>query len=146
MSIYASGDLQSPSHSYRRLAALVPPPRLHRYRYFGVLAPKSPLRASTSWALAPANGARADCAPLSSFCGSRRAIGWPGLTLSPISTVRWQADKNVSAHSASATRRKAIGPQWRSRDSVDTGQTPSKVFQSVAWGAAAAGRFVGAGY
>jgi hypothetical protein len=24
--------------------------------------------------------------------------------------------------------------------------TPSKVFQSVAWGAAAAGRFVGAGY
>ena len=28
-----------------RIAALVPPPRTHRYRYFGVLAPNSPLRA-----------------------------------------------------------------------------------------------------
>ncbi len=27
------------------LAALVPPPRTHRHRYFGVLAPHSPLRA-----------------------------------------------------------------------------------------------------
>jgi hypothetical protein len=28
-----------------RIAALVPPPRSHRHRYFGVLAPDSPLRA-----------------------------------------------------------------------------------------------------
>jgi hypothetical protein len=35
-----------------RLAALVPPPRVHRYRYFGVLAPNSPLRAAVT-ALAP---------------------------------------------------------------------------------------------
>lgn len=28
------------------IAALVPPPRTHRHRYFGVLAPNSPLRAS----------------------------------------------------------------------------------------------------
>ena len=28
-----------------RIAALVPPPRTHRHRYFGVLAPNSPLRA-----------------------------------------------------------------------------------------------------
>ena len=35
------------------LAALVPPPRLHRHRYFGVLAPNSPLRTSvTALALA----------------------------------------------------------------------------------------------
>jgi len=27
-----------------RIAALVPPPRIHRHRYFGVLAPNSPLR------------------------------------------------------------------------------------------------------
>ena len=27
-----------------RIAALIPPPRLHRHRYFGVLAPNSPLR------------------------------------------------------------------------------------------------------
>ena len=36
-----------------RLAALVPPPRLHRHRYFGVLAPNSPLRSAVT-ALAPA--------------------------------------------------------------------------------------------
>ena len=36
-----------------RLAALVPPPRVHRHRYFGVLAPNSPLRAAvTALALA----------------------------------------------------------------------------------------------
>ena len=28
-----------------RLAALIPPPRLHRHRYHGVLAPNAPLRA-----------------------------------------------------------------------------------------------------
>jgi hypothetical protein len=34
------------------LAALVPPPRIHRHRYFGVLAPNSPLRTAVT-ALAP---------------------------------------------------------------------------------------------
>ena len=36
-----------------RLAALVPPPRQHRHRYYGVLAPNSPLRPAVT-ALAPA--------------------------------------------------------------------------------------------
>ena len=31
-----------------RMAALVPPPRTHRHRYFGVLAPNSPLRAAVT--------------------------------------------------------------------------------------------------
>ena len=31
-----------------RLAALVPPPRVHRHRYYGVLAPNSPFRASVT--------------------------------------------------------------------------------------------------
>ena len=31
-----------------RIAALVPPPRTHRHRYFGVLAPNSPRRASVT--------------------------------------------------------------------------------------------------
>jgi hypothetical protein len=35
-----------------RLATLVPPPRIHRHRYFGVLAPNSPLRTAIT-ALAP---------------------------------------------------------------------------------------------
>ena len=38
-----------------RIAALVPPPRIHRHRYFGVLAPNSPLRtAVTALAVAAA--------------------------------------------------------------------------------------------
>ena len=31
-----------------RLAALIPPPRLHRHRYHGVLAPNAPLRAQVT--------------------------------------------------------------------------------------------------
>jgi hypothetical protein len=37
-----------------RIAALVPPPRTHRHRYFGVLAPNSPLRAAVTALAAPA--------------------------------------------------------------------------------------------
>ena len=42
----------SPLELIGRIAALVPPPRLHRHRYYGVLAPNSPLRAAIT-ALAP---------------------------------------------------------------------------------------------
>ena len=35
----------TPLELIARIAALVPPPRTHRHRYFGVLAPNSPLRA-----------------------------------------------------------------------------------------------------
>jgi len=31
-----------------RIAALVPPPHTHRHRYFGALAPNSPLRAAVT--------------------------------------------------------------------------------------------------
>ena len=47
--------LLTPLELLDRLAALVPPPRIHRHRYFGVLAPNSPLRAAvTALALAAA--------------------------------------------------------------------------------------------
>ena len=36
----------TPLELIERIAALVPPPRTHRHRYFGVLAPNSPLRAA----------------------------------------------------------------------------------------------------
>ena len=36
----------TPLELIARIAALVPPPRTHRHRYFGVLAPNSPLRAA----------------------------------------------------------------------------------------------------
>ena len=40
-----------------RIAALVPPPRTHRHRYFGVLAPNSPLRAAVTALATPAQAA-----------------------------------------------------------------------------------------
>ena len=47
--------LLTPLELIDRLAALLPPPRIHRHRYFGVLAPNSPLRAAvTALALATA--------------------------------------------------------------------------------------------
>jgi Putative transposase len=45
--------LLTPLELLDRIAALVPSPRIHRHRYFGVLAPHSPLRAAVT-ALAPA--------------------------------------------------------------------------------------------
>ncbi|MDR7306218.1 hypothetical protein J2X15_001496 [Rhodoferax saidenbachensis] len=38
----------SPLELIDRIAALVPPPRTHRHRYFGVLAPNSPFRAAVT--------------------------------------------------------------------------------------------------
>ncbi len=48
-------QILTPLELLDRLAAVVPPPRVHRHRYFGVLAPNSPLRtAVTALALAAA--------------------------------------------------------------------------------------------
>ena len=44
--------LLTPPQLLDRLAALIPPPRAHRHRYYGVLAPNAPLRAAVT-ALAP---------------------------------------------------------------------------------------------
>jgi hypothetical protein len=41
-----------------RIAALVPPPRTHRHRHFGVLAPNSPLRAAVTALATPAQPAK----------------------------------------------------------------------------------------
>jgi hypothetical protein len=38
----------TPLQLIERLAALIPPPRLHRHRYHGVLAPNVPLRAQVT--------------------------------------------------------------------------------------------------
>jgi len=57
-----SALILTPLELLDRIAALVLPPRVHRHRYFGVLAPNAPLRAAVT-ALAPvrpscATGAR----------------------------------------------------------------------------------------
>ena len=38
----------TPLELIERIAALIPPPRTHRHRYFGVLAPNSPHRAEVT--------------------------------------------------------------------------------------------------
>jgi hypothetical protein len=70
------------------LAALIPPPRRHRHRYFGVLAPNSPLRlaitalagpqAETPAAQTPAAAAAAaPPAPASASAGTAQAAEEP---------------------------------------------------------------------
>ena len=44
----------TPLELINRIAALVPPPRTHRHRYFGVLAPNSPLRTAVTALALPA--------------------------------------------------------------------------------------------
>ena len=57
-----------------RLAALVPPPRIHRHRYLGVLAPNSPLRAAvTALALAATTSPPAAIAEPAAEPAHRRA-------------------------------------------------------------------------
>jgi hypothetical protein len=46
----------SPLQLIERLAALIPPPRLHRHRYHGVLAPNSPQRAQVTALARPTPG------------------------------------------------------------------------------------------
>jgi hypothetical protein len=48
----------TPLELIERIAALVPPPRTHRHRYFGVLAPNSPLRCAVTALAAPAQPAK----------------------------------------------------------------------------------------
>ena len=62
-----------------RIAALVPPPRTHRHRYFGVLAPNSPLRAAVT-ALAQAVPMRARQVPA---VQSAATAGAPGAAQPP---------------------------------------------------------------
>ena len=55
----------TPLELIARIAALVPPPRTHRHRYFGVLAPNSSLRATVTALATPAQPANqvASCRP-----------------------------------------------------------------------------------
>ena len=47
-----------------RIAALAPPPRTHRHRYFGVLAPNSPLRAAVTVFVTPAQPVTVQAKPV----------------------------------------------------------------------------------
>jgi hypothetical protein len=49
-----NGFVTSSGRSNKEGAELVPPPRTHRHRYFGVLAPNSPLRSAVKALAQPA--------------------------------------------------------------------------------------------
>ena len=65
----------TPLELIARIAALVPPPRTHRHRYFGVLAPNSPLRAAAVAFAAPMQQATAE--PAQPAAG----VGVPGVVV-----------------------------------------------------------------
>ncbi|MBK8891243.1 MAG: transposase [Dechloromonas sp.] len=68
--------LLTPLELIDRLATLIPPPRRHRHRYYGVLAPNAPLRAAVT-ALAGAK----DVAPLPSAMTEAVSAPEPGTTV-----------------------------------------------------------------
>lgn len=79
-----AGELHlTPLERIVRLAALVPPPRVHRHRYFGVLAPNSPLRPAVT-ALAQdavVQPAQVQAEPASTAAGEgARGVSHPRLT------------------------------------------------------------------
>ncbi len=91
-----SGELVlTPLELINRIAQLVPPPRTHRHRYYGVLAPNSPLRAAVTVmaqdaaVVTPEVGspvtveANADA----DTTGAAAALGEPGVTVRPASPV-----------------------------------------------------------
>jgi len=84
-----SGELVlTPLELIERIAQLVPPPRTHRHRYYGVLAPNSPLRAAVT-AMAQAeqvvasivrsSGADVACTAAGSASGVTGVAGVPGV-------------------------------------------------------------------
>ena len=78
-----------------RIAALVPPPRTHRHRYFGVLAPNSPLRAAvTAMAAAPAQSTTAQAEPATTSGGA----DGPAPMGSPIAPTPELAPPKRAAH------------------------------------------------
>ena len=65
-----------------RIAALVPPPRTHRHRYFGVLAPNSALRAAVTAMAAPAQPAKAQATPAATVQDAP-GVALPGNAVTP---------------------------------------------------------------
>ena len=63
----------TPLELIERIAALVPPPRTHRHRSFGVLAPNSPLRAAVTALAQPAKQVVVQADP------ANRSEGAPGV-------------------------------------------------------------------
>jgi hypothetical protein len=76
-----SGELVlTPLELINRIAQLVPPPRTHRHRYYGVLAPNSPLRAAVTAMAQDAQPVVVSCPVADAACtDAGSAGGVPGV-------------------------------------------------------------------
>ena len=64
----------TPLELIERIATQVPPPRTYRHRYFGVLAPNSPLRAAVTALATPTQTAAGQCAANPGRAGSHHRV------------------------------------------------------------------------
>ena len=85
-----------------RIAALMQPPRTHRHRYFGVLAPNSPLRASVTAIAAPAQQAAVQAEPATA---GAPGVAPTGNALQTQPEPRPEPTKRSAAHYVSAVDR-----------------------------------------
>ena len=81
----------TPLELIARIAALVPPPRTHRHRYFGVLAPNSPLRASVTAMAAPAQQVTVQAGQTDTGDGAHGVLPQPA-QLEPVPPKRAPSD------------------------------------------------------
>jgi hypothetical protein len=88
---------RTPLEPRAHLAALIPPPRLHRHRYHGVLAPDSPLRTT---ATASGRDADLDGAPLAAKALANHAASPRGPSLGPSQTATRSPPLPAGPHAA----------------------------------------------
>ena len=96
----------TPLELIERIAALVPPPRTHRHRYYGVLAPNSPLRCAVTAMARAAQVAPAQVAVGHSGTGEGapglaqlgNALGGVGAAVPPVQAPAPEPPKRFPAH------------------------------------------------
>ena len=88
----------TPLELIARIAALVPPPRTHRHRYFGVLAPNSPLRAAVTALATPAQPAKQVVVQTEPAATGEGAPGMVPLGHAILSTPESAPPKRSQAH------------------------------------------------
>jgi len=119
------GLMPTPLQLQGRLAALIPPRRKHRHRYFGVLAPKAPLREAVIALAQPVEIAAAPTpvAPILPEAGPDRA------NASPSGALRLGASAGAHLRGATAyvpaVRRRDAHHRFHHRDGGDPGDSRS---------------------
>jgi hypothetical protein len=112
--------LLTPLELIDRIAALVPPPRRHRLRYFGALAPNSPLRSILTALARGDSGATGKTPVAGAAVGSSARDAWASLNRAHRRSVPtavlalWRPDAIQSRSSAPApsSRRFRATPAW----------------------------------